>query len=257
MKFKDKNNINSTVLITGGAKRIGKEIAIFFAEKNFNIVIHYNHSHDQAVELQKFLIDKFNIKVDLFKANLFDQNQADQLANFMIKNYDNWNMLINNASIFNQSNFSDENYQKELIENFNVHVNSPIILIKKFHDYVKKNNIENAQIINLLDKNIVRYDTKYFYYLLTKKFLAESTKMIALEIAPQTRINGLAIGYTIAESDDQDSIIYEKNLINKIPLRKKCDQQNINQTIDYLIKNNFITGQIISIDGGSSLNHAG
>ena len=101
-----------------------------------------------------------------------------------------------------------------------------------------------------MDKNIARYETKNFYYLLTKKFLASATKMIALQLAPQVRVNGISPGIILP--NDQ-----EKDYHQIIPMKKIGEPKNITQTIEFLLNNNFITGQIIAIDGGASLNHAG
>ena len=107
----------------------------------------------------------------------------------------------------------------------------------------------------MLDKNIARTDTAYFYYLLSKKFLAEFTKMLALEVAPHIRVNGIAPGYVVLETIVRTE--YAEKIITKIPLQKICDIKNIVQTLEFLLENDFINGQILSIDGGASLNHAG
>jgi NAD(P)-dependent dehydrogenase (short-subunit alcohol dehydrogenase family) len=124
-----------------------------------------------------------------------------------------------------------------------------------FNQYVLSQKIADAQIINMLDKNIARYDTEYFYYLLTKKFLAEFTKMLSLQLAPNIRVNGIAPGLILKDKDKSED--NNQKIIDKIPLKRKGNPENIIQTLDFLINNNFVNGQIISIDGGASLNHAG
>ena len=104
----------------------------------------------------------------------------------------------------------------------------------------------------MLDKNIARVETAHFYYLLSKKFLAEFTKMLALEVAPHIRVNGIAPGYIIPESAE-----YAEKTSKLIPLQKIGNVKNIVQTLEFLLENDFINGQILSIDGGASLNHAG
>jgi short-subunit dehydrogenase len=107
----------------------------------------------------------------------------------------------------------------------------------------------------MLDKNIARTDTIHFYYLLSKKFLAEFTKMLALEVAPNIRVNGIAPGYIIPEKNV--SAEYVEKTPKLIPLQKIGNVKNIVQTLEFLLENDFINGQILSIDGGASLNHAG
>lgn len=246
-----------TALITGGSKRIGREISLKLAELNYDLVIHYNNSKDEAEKLARLIEKKYSVKVSVFKADLLNHQELKSLVDFMKKNFFNWSLLINNASFFYKSKFLDEDFQKDWQNNLDIHLMVPIYLIKEFTQHVLTNKIDDAQVINMLDKNIARHDTKYFNYLITKKFLATATKMIALEIAPNVRINGISPGLTLA-SIDSDNPQKELEMLSAIiPLKKTGNIENILQTLEFLIKNKFITGQIISIDGGSSLNHAG
>jgi pteridine reductase len=245
-----------TALITGAAKRIGREISLRLAEMGYDVVISYNKSSVAAKKLAEEIEQKFSVKCRIFKCDLSDQKQTKNLAKFVIKNFPNWNLLVNNASIFDRSKFLAAP-DSELLNNLNVHFISPLILSKEFAKNLEKNPSKNAQIINMLDKNIARFDTNYFYYLLSKKFLAEFTKMSAVELAPGVRVNGIAPGFILNSIDEKNPSSETKNLIKKIPLKTKGEIKNIWQGIEFLLKNKFVTGQIISIDGGASLNHAG
>lgn len=239
---------SSTALITGGAKRIGREIAVFLASQGYDLVISYNNSSAEAEKLAAEISEKFQVKCAIFQADLRDQKQAIALVNFIKNNSSNWNLLVNNASIFNKSKFISAP-DSEMLDNLNLHFLSPLFLAKEF----AKNSPQNGQIINMVDKNIARYDTNYFYYLLSKKFLAEATKMLALELAPNIRVNAIAPGYIIDPIDNSDA----QNFIKRIPLQHKGEVENIVQTIEFLLSNKFVNGQILFIDGGASLNHAG
>lgn len=244
----------NTALITGASQRLGKEMAICLAKKGFDLVIHYNKSQAQATQLLQELKQNYNINGAIIDGDLSDKSSAKKIANFMFENYPNWNLLINNSSIFNKSKFLDD-LDEEFENNLAIHLTSPLYLSHSFAKNVIAKKIKNAQIINMLDKNISRNDTAYFFYLLSKKFLAEFTKMLALEIAPHIRVNGIAPGYVALETIV--STEYAKKIITKIPLQKICDIKNIVQTLEFLLVNDFINGQILSIDGGASLNHAG
>ena len=244
----------NTALITGASQRLGKEMAICLAKKGFDLVIHYNKSQAQATQLLQELKQNYNINGAIIDGDLSDKSSAKKIANFMFENYPNWNLLINNSSIFNKSKFLDD-LDEEFENNLAIHLTSPLYLSHFFAKNVIAKKIKNAQIINMLDKNIARTDTAYFYYLLSKKFLAEFTKMLALEIAPHIRVNGIAPGYVALETIV--STEYAEKIITKIPLQKICDIKNIVQTLEFLLENDFINGQILSIDGGASLNHAG
>lgn len=243
---------SQTALITGAAKRIGRAMAENLAKKGYNLVISYNNSKKEAEILAQNLVKKYQIEVQIAKCDLRDLEQTKQLAEFMKKNHKNWNLLINNASIFQQSKFTSGS-EKDFSSNFNIHLFSPLILAQEF----AKVSAKNAQIINMIDKNIARFDTSYFHYLLSKKSLADATKMLSLQLAPKVRVNGIAPGFILSAIDGKNSKKLDEKIIAKIPLQKKGEIENICQALDFLLENQFVNGQIIFVDGGASLNHAG
>lgn len=247
---------SGAALITGAAKRIGREIALNLAAKGYDIMISYHHSRQEAEKLAEKIRTECGVKCETFQCDLRDKNQVRELAHFTKKIFPRWNLLINNASIFNRSKFltgSDD----DLMDNLNTHLISPLILTKEFAKHVEENAIDDAQVVNMIDKNIVRYDTSYFYYLLSKKSLADFTKMVAVELAPKIRVNAIAPGFILNPVDNNDSYQNIESVIQKIPLQKQGDVGNIWQAMEMLLLNKFITGQILFIDGGASLNHAG
>ncbi len=245
----------NSVLITGSAKRIGRETSLNMASQGFDIAISYNNSQIEAKNLSQEIQEKYNVKCDIFKADLTKKDDAKNLMKQVLEQFPDLNLLINNASIFNKSKFLDEGL--ELENNMAVHFHSPLILSKEFAKNVRTRGIKNAQIINFVDKNIARFDTNYFYYLLSKKLLAEFTKMLSLELAPEIRVNAIAPGFILNSIDEENPSEETKKLIAKIPLQQKGDVENILQAINFLIKNDFVSGQILFIDGAASLNHAG
>jgi pteridine reductase len=249
-------NSQGAALITGAAKRIGREMALKLAESGYDIVISYKKSASDAKKLSAEIEKKFRVKCETFCCDLEDVKQTKKLAAFMVKNFSNWNLLVNNASIFNQSKFLAA-ADSELVDNMNIHFVSPFILAREFAKNILTKKIKNAQIINMIDKNIMRFETSYFHYLLSKKFLAEFTKMLAIEIAPEVRVNGIAPGFILDPVHGNYSPDELKKTIKKIPLQAKGDVENICQALEFLLKNKFVSGQIIFVDGGASLNHAG
>jgi len=242
-----------TALITGGARRIGKEIALNLAKSGYDLVVHYNNSEVEAKDLQK-QIKKLGAKCSLIKADLLDKSQVDKMV-LQLNKIKNWNLLINNASIFYQSNFLQSGID-ELEKHFTIHLKIPTILSKALAQNCQHNRL-SGNIINMIDKNIARYETKYFDYLLSKKSLAEFTKMLALQLAPEIRVNGIAPGFILNSIDEKNPDNETKKLLAKIPLRKKANESDIVNGVKYLLENDFVTGHILFIDGGASLNHAG
>ena len=257
MKLQNKKtNKIGTALITGAAKRIGGEIALNLAKIGYDIVISYNSSGVAAKNLAKKIQKDFGVSCEVFKCDLTDVKQAKKLAEFTKKKFPNWNLLVNNASIFNKSKFLTAP-ESELMNNLNLHFLSPLVLSKEFAKNISGKKIKNSQIINIVDKSITRFDTSYFYYLLSKKFLAELTKMLSLELAPEIRVNGVSPGFTLNSINEKDPEKELEKFAKKNPLSIKCEVKNILQAVEFLLNNKFITGQILFIDGGASLNHAG
>lgn len=253
MKKNNQQKQLGTALITGGAKRIGREIALSLAKMGYDLVIHYNNSVIEVKDLQK-QIEKLGVDCSLIKADLLDKSQVNKMV-LQLKKIKNWNLLINNASIFNQSNFLESDVE-ELEKNFIIHLKIPAILSKALAQNCQQNQL-SGNIINLIDKNITRYETKYFDYLLSKKSLAEFTKMLALQLAPQVRVNGIAPGFILNSVDGKTSDAEVKKLLTKIPLQKKASDGDIANGVKYLLESNFVTGEVLFIDGGASLNYAG
>jgi NAD(P)-dependent dehydrogenase (short-subunit alcohol dehydrogenase family) len=246
---------SGTALITGGAKRLGASIATHLAKMGYNIIIHYNNSAKSAQNLQEKIIQNYQVDCQIIKADLSDSNQAYNLTKQISKDHKDWNLLVNNASIFEKNDFLNGGI-KELKANFDIHLFAPALLTEGLALHCQKRKIP-GNVINMIDKNIVRYQTKYFPYILSKKSLAEFTKMAALELAPNIRVNGIAPGFILNSIDEKNAYKQTKELISKIPLRKQGSENDIITAIEFLLKSEFVTGQILFIDGGANLNHAG
>jgi len=244
---------HNVALVTGGATNIGCEISLSLADSGYDIILHYYSSDIKAFELQQ-KIEQKNVNCFLIQADLTKINEGENLAKKILADYPNWNLLINNASIFQKSKFLVDDVSNIEV-NMNIHLRSPMDLTKALYQNCIKNN-HKGNVINLIDKNVVRHDSKYFYYLLSKKMLAEFTKISAVELAPLVRINAISPGLMV-EKNSCDSEAEIKDIISKIPLKRKGEFVEIVQVIDFFLKNQFITGQNIFVDGGASLNHAG
>jgi NAD(P)-dependent dehydrogenase (short-subunit alcohol dehydrogenase family) len=250
------NQQKKAALITGGAKRIGREIAIFLAKQGYDIAVNYLSSKSEALDLAKEIKKKYSVNCEIFKSDLADLKQNQKLIDDVFECFPHLNLLVNNASIFNKSNFLSES-KENIKKNLNIHFLSPLFLSQEFAKKISLNLAKDHQIINIIDKNSVRYDTQYFSYLLSKKNLFELTKMLALQLSPNIRVNGISPGFILDPIDQNLSKDEIEKMIKKIPLKRKGNPENIIQTVDFFLKNNFISGQIISVDGAASLNHAG
>ena len=228
------------VLVTGGAKRIGRAISVFLAVKGFDVALHYDSSEKEAKEVKKE-IEALGQKCILFKADL---NKIEEVKYLIQKSKDSFSvlsLLINNASIFEEGLFIDTD-TKQFDRHFNINFKAPFILSQNFAKLFQK-----GQIINMLDTNIIRKNSKYFAYNLSKKLLYEFTKMSAYELGPRIRVNAIAPGPILPPKGKN------KINLNSVPLKKQGDFKNITQAINYLIENSFVTGECLFVDGGKHL----
>lgn len=233
-----------TVIITGGAKRLGKEIALYFARQNYNIALHYFQSKDSA-ENVKQEFETLGVEVQLFYCDLSKINDITVLFKQIQTKFDTIEILINNASIFFKEEFlsnSIEDVQNTLAINFI----SPYLLSQEFAKH-----INNGHIINILDTKIKQLESQYFLYSLSKKMLKDLTLMSAKALAPNIRVNGICPGHIIMEEKNEMSHLKQKP--ENIPLKRNGYPGEIITALDFLIHQSFITGQLLFIDGGEHL----
>jgi pteridine reductase len=236
--------VNKSALITGSAKRIGREIALSLAKKNIDIALHYNESESEALKL-KAQIQDLGVRAEIFKGDL-NQDCYEHLIASVVKEFPDLNILINNASIFEQTSIL-ETTKDQLDRHFNINFQAPFFLTQSFVKMQKK-----GVVINFLDSRIKKTSKKYFSYLLTKKALADFTSMAAIELGPNVRVNGVAPGITPFSLDiDNDS--YLKKIVDLLPLRKIAQTEDITKAVEILIDNDSLTGQTLFIDSGESL----
>lgn len=235
-----------TALITGASKRVGKAIAEHLAEKGWNIAIHFNSSENPAEVLVNELTSKYpQQKFHAFKANLSNINEVIQLIPNVLEVFGEIHLLVNNASIF------DPGYVKstkpELFdEQINVNLKAPFFLIRDFANLCKTGNI-----INFVDTRVTSNKSNFAAYSLSKKGLWNLTQMAALELAPDIRVNAIAPGVTLPPEDKDEN--YLQNLAQNIPMKKPGGLEPIIKSVDYILENNHLTGQLLFADGGENL----
>lgn len=233
-----------TALITGAAKRIGREVALHLARAGYGIALHYHHSKPEAMSTAQ-AIYKTGVRCELFCCDLSDEAQALKLVPQVFKAFPNLNVLINSASMFipNQFGAADLTLFKT---HWDINFKAPYILTCEFARLVKK-----GQVINFVDANVVKYKTKYADYLMTKKALLEFTKMAAVQWGPRIRVNGVSPGMILAPVNNQPDDRVKR--ARQIPLQRTGSPAHILQSVQFLLENGFLTGQVIANDGGENL----
>ena len=235
------------ILITGGATRIGKEIALHFSEKGWNIAIHYFKSYSEAKKLKK-IIEKNSVKVSLIKADLKNIKQVEKIIPFAKKKLGTIDCLINNAALFERDdilNFTEKSWENHL----NINLFAPVVLTKYFVRQASKKNISN--IINIIDQRVFKLTPHFMSYTLSKSGLYTLTKIMAMRLGPNIKVNGIAPGPTI-KSKRQTTKHFNKQAKSTL-LKKSVGVNDICDTVEFLIKNNSITGEVVAVDSGQNL----
>lgn len=233
-----------TALVTGGAKRIGREIALHLAGQGYNIALHYNSSKAEAMSTAQAIFKK-KLRCELFCCDLANEAEVLKLMPAVYKAFPNISLLVNSASIFvpNQLGAQDLSLYKA---HWDINFKAPYILSCEFARLVNK-----GQIINLIDTNVGRHRSRYADYLLTKKALYEFTQMAAVQFGPAIRVNGISPGMILPPVNNQPDDRKRRAL--NIPLKRVGNPKQITQTLQFLLENDYITGQIIVNDGGEQL----
>jgi NAD(P)-dependent dehydrogenase (short-subunit alcohol dehydrogenase family) len=211
------------------------------------MVIHYNKSKSEAQKLQKEL-SKNKTKVYLVKGDLAKEQDLKKIIKFSKSKLKYFDCLINNASLFendNLRNFTPKSWSQHI----DVNLKAPAYLTKEFSKNIKT---KNNNIINIIDQRVFKLTPFFFSYTLSKTGLYTLTKTSAMELAPNIRVNGIAPGPTI-KNKRQSAAHFKKQYLST-PLKRQVSVHSITNTVDYLIKNMSITGQVIAIDSGQNLN---
>lgn len=236
--------MQKVALITGGARRIGAAIATYLHARDFKIIIHCNNSLNNAHEL----CDKLNaLRADsaiVLQASLDSLESIESLIQDSFIWAKRLDVLVNNASIFSR----DFNKFDAM---WHINVKAPYLLSKFAFPYLNK---VHGTIVNITDSNIRKPIKDYAIYCQTKAALSMQTKALALEFAPDVRVNAIAPGAILWPEGENDLSLDKKELIiSKILLKKHGNPLNIAKAVFGLIENDFITGQEIFVDGGRNL----
>ena len=235
------------IIITGGATRIGAAIARKLSGLNKEILIHYNKSKSKA-EILKRDLQKNGSKIYLVKGDLSKETDVNKIIKFAKSKLKYFDCLINNASLFENDkleNFSTKNWGKHLRTN----LRTPALLSKEFAKNVKRGN---NNIINIIDQRVFKLTPFFFSYTISKTGLYTLTKTSAISLSPKIRVNGIAPGPTIKNKRQSEKHFKKQYLAT--PLKRQVDVREICNAVDFFIKNRSITGQVLAVDSGQSLN---
>lgn len=239
------NITGKNVLITGAAYRLGRIFALAVARAGGNVIIHHGHSPDLAKHTASE-VAALGVNAHILQADLFNPLQTSNLINEALL-FGPLFALVNSAAIFEDRNLANTD-----IDSWNKHINinltAPFLLSKYFAQSVDQH--ENARIINILDWRALRPGADHFPYTISKAGLFALTKSLAIALAPNIQVNGIALGAILPPSDGN----LDKEIIQNVPADRWAELSEVEATILFLLEGpSYMTGEIIHLDGGRHL----
>ena len=244
---REKNIVNKVIIVTGGSRGIGAEIVKLLAKSGYIVILNYNKSESCAKNVEKELKEQGHI-VDIFKADVSRKADAEDLVRYAINKYGRIDVLINNAGISQSKLFTDitdEDWQNMI----NINLNSAFYCTRE----ASKNMIHNKQglIINISSIWGLTGASMEVHYSTSKAGLIGFTKALAKELGPSNiRVNAIAPGIIDTDMIKEYSEDEIKEITNQIPLERIGKVSNIANCVKWLMEDDYITGQVISINGG-------
>jgi len=244
-----------TVLVTGAAKRLGREIALNLAANGWRVAVHYRDSLEDAT---KTVADcaRLTRGAAAFRCNLSNETAVRRLLPSVIEEMGRVDALVNSASTFEHDDvatFSFAAMDKHLRSN----AGAAILLSQALHTHMLERTqppgVEavGGAVVNLLDQKLWNQNPDFFSYTLSKAALEAATTMLALALSPQLRVVGVAPGLTLTShllSDDKFAALHKLS-----PLGRSSTPQDVAATVLFALQNQSITGTTLLVDGGQHL----
>lgn len=231
-------------LVTGGAKRLGAATVQALAASGVHCVIHYRHSEDEAAALAD-RVRASGVQAWLVQGDLAEPDGSAVLWDAVLQAAGPIDFLINSASIFPEGTLDDLT-ASSLFPNVTVNTLAPACLARQFAASGR-----GGVIVNFLDTMVRDYDKRHVPYHLSKKMLHDLTRMMAVEYAPAVRVNAVAPGLVLPP-EGQDHT-YLEGLKHSNLLAAHGTAEQVADAVLFLLRNSFVTGQVIYIDGGRNL----
>lgn len=243
----EKNIANKVVIVTGGSRGIGAEIVKLLAKLGYTVILNYNKSETCAKNVENEL-KKMGYTVDIFKADVSKSNEARELILFALNKYGKVDVLINNAGISQSKLFTDIT-EKEWDKMINNNLNSVFYCTKAVVDNMIHN--KNGLIINISSIWGQIGASMEVHYSTAKAAIIGFTKALAKELGPSNiRVNAIAPGIIDTDMCKEYSKEEKDRIKEEIPLERIGSSQNIAKCVKWLIEDDYVTGEVISINGG-------
>ena len=245
-----------TVLVTGSAKRLGREIALALAAGGWQVAIHYRGTAADAAatadDCRK--LAGHGAQFDCFQADLADEAQARALLPRIVQRFGAVDAVVNNASLFHHDSVQSLNYE-ELGLHLRTNTGAPILLAQALYAHVCSRSDEPGAVpgvvVNLLDQKLWNLNPDFLSYTLSKAALEVANTVLAMALAPQLRVVGVAPGLTLTSHLLSEQKFEQMHRLS--PLGRSSTAQDVASAVKFALENNSITGTTLLVDGGQHL----
>jgi NAD(P)-dependent dehydrogenase (short-subunit alcohol dehydrogenase family) len=234
-------------LITGGARRIGRALSVAAAEAGFDVAIHVRAVDDDA-EAAAAEVKARGRKAQIFACDLRRESTTVALVGEVEAELGPVTLLVNCASVFERDAFADMN-RASWDAHMETNLRAPLVLAQAFARRLPAER--EGLIVNILDQRVLSPTPEFFSYSLSKAALWDATRILAQELAPRIRVNGIGPGPTLP-SIHQDQAAFEAEA-RATPMGRAVEPADVAQALKYLIDATAVTGQMIAVDSGQHL----
>lgn len=239
--------LHPAALVTGGARRIGREIALGLAGCGFDIALHFKGSEEDAEETASD-IRALGRSVHIVEADLRDPGAATGIVAEAVKAFGGLGVVVNNASIFEKDDWQNAS-QESWAAHMAVNLESPFRITQAFGTSLPADR--NGVVVNILDQRVFNLTPHFMSYTLSKSGLWTLTRTLALAMAPQVRVAAVGPGPT-APSARQSAEEFAAQC-DIVPLKRRTEPAAIAKAVRFIVESPNLTGQMIALDGGEHL----
>lgn len=237
-----------TVLVTGSAKRLGREIALALARAGWQVAVHYLRSAEAAASTVSDCL-ALGAQAQAFAADLADEAATRALLPCVVQHFGQVDAIVNSAAIFEHDSAQSFSYSA-LEKHLRSNAGAPIVLAQALHNHVTERSAQGV-VVNLLDQKLWNQNPDFLSYTLSKAALEAANTMLAMALAPQVRVVGVAPGLTLTSeylSAEKFAALHQLS-----PLGRSSNPEDIAGAVKFALDNPAITGTTLLVDGGQHL----
>jgi NAD(P)-dependent dehydrogenase (short-subunit alcohol dehydrogenase family) len=241
-----------TVLVTGAAKRLGREIALALAQVGWRVAVHYRSSRDEAIETVE-ACSRLTLGSAMFQADLDDEGATRRLIPSVISSMGRLDAVVNNASTFELDTAQDFSYEK-LLKHMQGNVGAPVILAQALREHMKS-RVARGVVLNLLDQKLWNVNPDFLSYSLSKAALQMANSMLAQALSPDVRVCAIAPGLTFPSYLQNDA---DFNRTAKYSLTGEISHPaDIAKAAVFMLETPSVSGATLLVDAGQHLSAMG